>query len=270
MKLVVENINEAIKHLVPKTAEEIKSLFKNLLPDEKLEVGAEEGITWLVQEALDEVVDIHADDDHALRCASEYGHVEVVKILLDAGADIHAKYDYALRWASLKGHTEIVKILLDAGADVNAKNNWALQYASGEGHTEVVKLLLAAGADIHAKNDYALRWAKAQGHTETVKILKKAMNVNEAIKHLSGRDPDEIMPEKLKELNDRIKKEFNLGDSVKRVKSPTNIYIFFLIALRKCYISYNNGYTVIFNDIPKFCKTQDEVINYLRKFIKNS
>ena len=164
-KLVENSINEAIKHLSPKSEEEIRSSFKNLSPQEKLETGSEEGLLWLVKDAL------------------------------AAGADVHAEDDYALRWASKNGHVEVVKVLLAVGADVHARDDYALQWASKNGHVEVVKVLLAAGADVHAGDDYALQWASRNGHIEVVKVLKdhiKKKKINEAIKHLSPKSKEEI------------------------------------------------------------------------------
>jgi len=149
---------ESIKHLKPKSEEEIRSCLKNLSPKEKLETGAIQGLFWLVKDALDAGADVHASNDYALRWASYNGHLEVVKVLLDAGANVHAGNDSALQWASGNGHLEVVKVLLrDAGANVHVNDDYALRCASYNGHVEVVKVLLDASADVHADNDGALR-----------------------------------------------------------------------------------------------------------------
>ena len=109
---------ESIKHLKPKSEEEIRSCLKNLSPEEKLETGVKERLSWLVKDALDAGANVHTEDDDALRLASHNGHVKVVKVLLDAGANVHADDDAALRWASYR-HLEVVKTLLDAGAIFN-------------------------------------------------------------------------------------------------------------------------------------------------------
>jgi hypothetical protein len=187
---------ESIKHLKPRSEEEIKSCLKNLSPKEKLETGAEEGLLWLIKDALDTGADVHAWNDWALRWASAKGHVEVVKVLLDAGANVHARDDEALQWASYNGHVEVVKVLLEAGADVNAEDDEALRWASENGHVEVVKVLLDAGANVHAWDDRALRWASAKGHVEVIKLLKQhgtRKNVNESIKHLKPFSKEEII-----------------------------------------------------------------------------
>jgi len=64
-----------------------------------------------IQMLIDEGVDVHVDNDYALRWASRYGYSKVVKVLLENGADVHVWNDYALRRASQNGHTKVVKLL---------------------------------------------------------------------------------------------------------------------------------------------------------------
>ena len=156
----------SIKHLTPRSEQELQATMKNLSPREKLQTGAQQGIVWLVKDAIAAGANVHAGYDYALRLASEYGHAEVVKVLLDARGNVHGRGDWALQWASYKGHAEVVQLLLDAGTDM------------------------------HAMDDYALRWASYKGHTKVVKLLKqyraKHKRVNESIKHLSGRSSGEL------------------------------------------------------------------------------
>jgi hypothetical protein len=119
--------------------------------------------------------DVHARDDHALRCASNNGHLEVVKYLVEHGADVHARDDYALRCASNNGHLEAVKYLVEHGADVHARDDQAQRWASLNGHLEAVKYLVEHGADVHAEDDFAQRWASLNGHLEVVEYLKSVM-----------------------------------------------------------------------------------------------
>jgi len=123
---------------------------------------------WLVSLG----VDIHAENNRAVRWASEYGHLEVVKYLVSVGADIHAGNDLAVRWASSNGHLEVVKYLVSVGADIHADDDDALRWASNNGHLEVVKYLVSVGADIHACNDEAVRCASSNGHLKVVKYIK--------------------------------------------------------------------------------------------------
>lgn len=94
-------------------------------------------------------------------------------------------------------------------------------------------------------------------------------NINEAIKHLTGRDPDEIIPPELKELDAKIKKEFNIETSIKSVKSATNIYLFFMIALRLFYITYEyKKYRIKISNTVSTFSTPDQVINFIKEFTR--
>ena len=109
-------VYEAIKHLKPRSEEEIKSNLKNLSPQEKLRTGTKEGILWLVKDALDNGVDVHTSDDYALRVAAFDGQIELVKLLLDAGANPYAAHDLfptnnAFYWAEQSNKLEKHEIL---------------------------------------------------------------------------------------------------------------------------------------------------------------
>jgi ankyrin repeat protein len=77
-----------------------------------LTVEAKNGRLDYVMIALNSGVDIHTENDFALRHASDEGHLDVVKFLVEKGADIHAQDDYALRIASRNGYLEVVKFLV--------------------------------------------------------------------------------------------------------------------------------------------------------------
>ena len=109
--------------------------------------------------------------DNELIEASKAGDFHKVSELFEKGVNIHAQNDGALRYASQRGYLEVVKFLVDKGADIHAKNDYALSSASQNGHLGVVKFLIDKGADIHAENDYPLRWASFNGHLEIVKFL---------------------------------------------------------------------------------------------------
>jgi len=135
-------VNESIKHLTPRSEEELQAIFKNLSPEEKFKTGIEQGITWIVKDAIAAgATNIHYGDDWPLKNACDNGYYEITKLLIDNGANVHHFSDYALRHASFHGYYKIVKLLLDAGADVHAANDEPLRWARGERHTEIVKLL---------------------------------------------------------------------------------------------------------------------------------
>jgi hypothetical protein len=104
--------------------------------------------------------------------SSERGELALVIEALKRGVNIHTQDDNALKWASFNGHFQVVKYLVEQGANIHAENDYALREASYYGHLEVVKYLVEHGADIHAEDDYALKWASYYGHLEVVKYLK--------------------------------------------------------------------------------------------------
>ena len=130
-----------IKHLTPRSKEEITSYYKQYSSEDKLFIGCKIDSILLVKEALKYDVNIHKYDDWGLCLSSANGYLEIVKILLKNGANVHANDDESIRYASGNGHIEIVKILLEAGADVHAKNDEALLRANIGDHKEIIELL---------------------------------------------------------------------------------------------------------------------------------
>ena len=123
---------------------------------------------WMIKERID----VHTNDEWALKWAVINGHLEVVKYLVENGANIHADNELALKWAANNGHLEVVKYLVENGADIHVDNEWALRWAANNGHLDVVKYLVENGADIHVDIDYALRWAVINGNLDIVRYLK--------------------------------------------------------------------------------------------------
>ena len=119
-------MNEAIKHLKPKSEEEIRSYLENLSPEEKLIEGVENNMPWLVKIAIDEGVNVNMKFgvcSCALMNASIFGHTKIIKLLLDAGAnpniifnDPYCGYKTSLEAAIRENHHEIVKLLKQYGA----------------------------------------------------------------------------------------------------------------------------------------------------------
>ena len=129
-----KKVNESIKHLTPRSEQELQTTMKNLSPKEKLDTGAEQGIIWLVKDAIAAGADVHARNDYALQNASYYGHAEMVKLLLNAGANVHARDDLALWWASNNGHAEVVKLLK---RDVTKKVNESIKHLTPRSEDEM-------------------------------------------------------------------------------------------------------------------------------------
>ena len=138
--------------------------------------SANNGHLYIVKLLVKNGVDIHTNEDMALRYSAEENHLEIVKFLVESGADIHACSEYALRTSAEKGHLEIVKFLVESGAN---KLDLALRLSSRNGHTKIVKFLVESGADIHADSDYALRYSLRYGYLEIAKFLvSKGANVS--------------------------------------------------------------------------------------------
>jgi ankyrin repeat protein len=87
-------------------------------------------------------VDIHINNDIAIRTACEKGFFEITKFLLENGANIHANDEYCIRYAAQNNHIEIVKLLYENHAQlITAKNN-AMKHAIKSGNNEIIKYFL--------------------------------------------------------------------------------------------------------------------------------
>ena len=95
-----------IKHLTPKSEEELKSAFESMDRQEKLKEGVEKNMLWLVKNAIETGADVHIRSDYVLRYACCFGLIDIIKVLLDAGADRWAMHPVENRdsfyWASFK------------------------------------------------------------------------------------------------------------------------------------------------------------------------
>jgi len=116
-------------------------------------------------------VDIHADNDFALRWSCENGHLEVAQWLHLQGANIHTWDDLAFRWSCENGHLEVAQWLHSQGANIHAVNDYAFRRSCENSHLEVVQWLHSQGANIHAADDYAFRWSCKNGHLEVAQWL---------------------------------------------------------------------------------------------------
>lgn len=127
--------------------------------------------TEQVHEALDDGVDVTANNNYAIQWASKTGHLPVVELLVAHGADVTANDNFAIRYASREGHLPVVEFLVAHGADVTAHNNHALLLASAKGHLPVVEFLVAHGADVTADNNLAIHKSSENGHLPVVEFL---------------------------------------------------------------------------------------------------
>jgi hypothetical protein len=119
-------------------------------------------------------LDVHADDDAALRWSAIFRRTDIVRLLLAAGADVHAQDDAPLRSAAMRMCADVVRILLAAGADVHARDDAPLWNAVFTERTKNVRILLAAGANAHAQDGAIIDLARSYGRVEILRLLLAA------------------------------------------------------------------------------------------------
>ena len=81
-----------------------------------LQRAVNEGNVKYVEALVSQGVDLHSDDDAALRVAVSEGDVGISRVLLDGGADVFACEGEPLRSAAANGDTEMVGLLMEHGA----------------------------------------------------------------------------------------------------------------------------------------------------------
>ena len=77
----------SIKHLTPRSQEEVQNYVDHLTSLEKIDMGTRQNDIELVKKALSEGVDINAG--HYLSRALLYENLDMVKLLVLAGYDIN-------------------------------------------------------------------------------------------------------------------------------------------------------------------------------------
>jgi FMN phosphatase YigB (HAD superfamily) len=163
---------ESIKHLKPRSEEEIKKMIS---ANKKFKIGLQNGSQWLIKNAIkDGATNVGIGHNKIFQGACKDGNLELVKILLKSPfvdpADTtvdgvryrNDEYNYAIRHAAANGHANIIKLLLkDERVDPTARNNFALRWAAKNEHNDVIKLLL--------KDERVIKSLKTQ---DLIKILK--------------------------------------------------------------------------------------------------
>ncbi|KAJ3266308.1 hypothetical protein HDU77_001797 [Chytriomyces hyalinus] len=160
--------------------------------------------------------------------AAEYGHTEIVKLLVKGGKmDIHTQEEYALRWAVARGQTETVTYLCQAGAAVDAMGGFALRHAVQMDFEEIVDVLLAYGADINVAGSMAdarngedetsspeagdgnalVRWAMRLCNKSLEDKLRNALRSNEA--DYEGKWRSRLKQLRRESLNEKSKANHN-------------------------------------------------------------
>ncbi|KAJ1821386.1 hypothetical protein LPJ56_003250 [Coemansia sp. RSA 2599] len=123
------------------------------------------------------LVDVHKDNEAALRAAAEAGQAEAVRILVAAGANVSVFENEPLVLAAAEGHLDAVRTLLDCGADASDDRSRALRTAvlRGDANIACVRLLLERGADAAAMNDNCLLAAVYRGDGTAVPAAARSV-----------------------------------------------------------------------------------------------
>lgn len=117
MKLVREHINEVIKHLTPKSIDQIKLTVDKLNPFQKFMFGCNEGLLWVVKEAVEnDKINPGINDNMGLLHACQNGYPDIVQYLLSL-PEVNPTEggSVCLRSAVYYQNDEVVKILLKDG-----------------------------------------------------------------------------------------------------------------------------------------------------------
>lgn len=193
-----------LRHASKNGHAEVVSLL--LVHGADVHVGVEEALRWSCKNGHAEVVSIllGAGADPNIRFGNyfqEIEHVEVVALLLKHGLDVHANDDHALKWATDRGYTDVVEVLLKNGADARCGNGYPiinswkpeitsllLEYGADPNvhdgralllacymcRVDKVSVLLGGGVDVHLRNDAAMGYALLGGNVEIVYMLLSA------------------------------------------------------------------------------------------------
>ena len=148
-------------------------------------------------------IDIHQDNDKALRVAAKGNGADMIELLVKHGADVHALDNNALIEACANNAKEAVKILLKHGANLHGTNDAPLRTAVARGHLDIVKILLDNGADPYA----------GESNSFQVAIQGKHSKISDYLKEWDA-NKERILAAKEAAL--RAEKRENAQDSVKR------------------------------------------------------
>jgi hypothetical protein len=77
-----------------------------------------------------------------LKCSVLEGDLSVLSLLYSTGVDIHAENDEALRLSARNGYLDFVKYLVEHGADIHVKKDMAMELSATHGHLNIVKYLV--------------------------------------------------------------------------------------------------------------------------------
>ena len=137
-------------------------------------VAAEEGCLEVVQSLIkNPQVDLHVNQEVALRSSAKNGYLDVVRLLIHHGADPKAKECEALRNSAENGHVDVVRFLLELPKSVDKPfiACRALRQSAGRGRLEVVRLLLDSIEFSSGNSNLPLIDSAFNGHVYVFRLL---------------------------------------------------------------------------------------------------
>jgi len=182
----LKSYNESIRDkMTGKSVEHIEELTSKLPPQEKVSIGIEKQIPWLIEDGIKGGFDIKKDfTGYYLYKAGEVGNVEIIEMLLNNGADIHADNDIVFRRACSLRNLDVIKLLIDRGAN------------------------------IHIYDDYFLN--PQYNWQETIDFIKKHSKITESLR-------DKMIPKSEEELKNAYIMLFNSINPTPVTEFPNNI-----------------------------------------------
>lgn len=130
--------------------------------------GNIEAVEYLMSKGMN----IHFQDEKALRISAAHGQTEMVKFLLDKGADINAGNHCALVLSVKYAYLNVLQLLFEKGVDFNSYKKSLINYSVDLMDIEIMKFLVEKGCDIHGTNDYVLKTAIEQNNKEVINYIK--------------------------------------------------------------------------------------------------
>lgn len=111
---------------------------------------------------------------NVLLVAVKNGHIDIVKYFVEeCNVDIHTQNNAAMKSAIVHRHLDIAKYLMDKGINIpNAIPDYLIDIPVIFGHTDVVIYLIENGVNPNKISDYAITVAKDAGHFEVLNYLK--------------------------------------------------------------------------------------------------
>ena len=121
-------------------------------------------------------MDIHDDDEIALRTAAKQNKLNFVEFLLDHGARIQDDLVASIipkTSRCIHGNLEMIKYLISRGADITWNDSRALIRAVKYMHLSITELLLQNGACADAWGGKALHIASEYGDEKMIELLQE-------------------------------------------------------------------------------------------------